>query len=663
MDSNKHQQAAEIKYGDLREKAKKLLAEQGSQLRNSEKPLAELVEELRLHQVELELQNQELLEAQEHLEASRLKYFHLFDLAPIGYAVLNSEGIIYDLNLKAAEMLGRNRSQLTAGRFSMFAAIKQDSFNNFRQHLFRVFHEDKPHSCTVSFINPEKKETTVAKLLSTAIDDEKMGKVCFLSMTDITELTLTEQALKKSERRFRELFEHQSSGIIIIELLDNNKGFHIKDINSSGCNILNRSSELLVDHKLTEVLTGFQEHKFISTLQRVWNNSEPEEFASQNYRDQHTEFWADYRVFKLPSGELALVFDDITEKKAYADQLKLMSMKDQLTGIYNRTYFEEELKRYTSSRDYPITIISADVDGLKLINDTMGHDKGDKVLRASAKVLQDSLRKSDILARTGGDEFTALLPFTDKKTGEIIVSRIKDKITKYNNEHDDLPLSISIGVGTAKSQSKDLNEVLKEADDLMYRDKLYRSLSTRSHVVQALLATLAERDFITEGHTQRLAEICKKIGQKAGLTSSQLSDLYLLTQVHDLGKVGIPDSMLFKKGPLTDEEWDIMRLHPEKGYRIAMSSPDLSGVADLILKHHERFDGNGYPLGIEGHNIPIECRILAVVDAFDAMTNERPYNTVKTKSEAIKELEINSGSQFDPSVVKYFLEVINETKC
>ncbi len=663
MDSFKPQKSASEKYDRLREKAKELLAKQGSPLDSSEKPLTELVEELRLHQIELELQNQELLEAQGHLEASRLKYFHLFDLAPIGYTVLNRDGIIYDLNLKAAEMLGRNRSLLTTGSFSMFAAIKQDSYNKFRQHLSRVFHEEEPLSCTVSFVNSKTKETTVAKLLSTTINDEHRGKVCFLSMTDITGLTLTEQALKRSERRFRELFEHQSSGIIIIELADNSKGFYIKDINSSGCNILNRSSELLIGQKLTEVLTGFKDHHFISTLQRVWNDSEPEEFLSLKYHDYHAEFWADYRTFKLPSGELALVFDDITEKKAFADQLKLMSMKDQLTGIYNRAYFEEELKRYAGSRDYPITIISADVDGLKLINDTMGHSSGDEVLKASAKVLQDSLRKSDILARTGGDEFTALLPFTDKKTGEVIVSRIRDIINNHNHQYGDLPLSLSIGVGTADSQAKDLSEVLKEADDLMYRDKLYRSLSTRSHVVQTLLATLAERDFITEGHTQRLAEICMKIGRKAGLTSSQLSDLYLLTQVHDLGKVGIPDKLLFKEGPLTDEEWEIMRLHPEKGYRIAISSPDLAGVADLILKHHERFDGNGYPLGLEGHNIPIECRILAVVDAFDAMTNKRPYNNIKTKKEAIEELEVNAGSQFDPSMVRHFLEVTNEANC
>lgn len=662
MDNIKPQKAANEHYDGLREKAKELLAKQGSPIDSSEKPLSELVEELRLHQIELELQNQELLEAQSHLEASRLKYFHLFDLAPIGYAVLNGNGIIYDLNLKAAEMLGRNRSLLTTGKFSMFAAIKQCSYNRFRQHLSRVFDEEKPLSCTVSLINSATKDTIEAKLLSTAINDENRGIVCFVSITDITELTLTEKSLKKSERRFRELFEHQSSGIMIIEYADA-KGFYIKDINSSGCNILNRNYEMLVNQKLAEVLTGFQDHSFISTLQKAWNNSELEEYASLKYYDYFTEFWTDYRAFKLPSGEIALVFDDITEKKAYADQLKLMSMKDQLTGIYNRAYFEEELKRYTSSRDYPITIISADVDGLKLINDTMGHNSGDKVLQASAKVLQDSLRKADVLARTGGDEFTALLPFSDKKTGELIVRRIKDKIKNYNYQYGDLPLSISIGVGTAESQVKDLNEALKEADDLMYKDKLYRSLSTRSHVVQTLLATLAERDFITEGHTQRLAEICMKIGEKAGLSSSQLSDLYLLTQVHDLGKVGIPDNLLFKKGSLTDEEWEIMRLHPEKGYRIAVSSPDLAGVADLILKHHEHFDGNGYPLGLEGQNIPIECRILAVVDAFDAMTNKRSYNNIKTKKEAIKELEINAGSQFDPSVVEYFLEVTTEEMC
>ncbi len=643
----------------LREKAKEILTKK-EKTPDSDQSLTEIVEELRLHQIELELQNQELLEAQSRIETSRQKYFHLFDLAPIGYTVLSQDGIIYDLNLKAAEMLGRSRSKLTTGRFSMFAAIKQSSYNTFRQHLAQVFHEDKPLNCKVSFINAETNETIVVKLLSAAINDEIRGKVCFVSMTDITELTLTEQALKGSERRFRELFEHQSSGIMIIERADNNSGFYVKDINSSGCNILNRSREVLIEHKLVDVLTGFHDHNLKAALQRVWNSSDPEECPSLKYHDHHSEFWADYRIFKLPSGELALVFDDITETKISADQLRLMSMKDQLTGIYNRAYFEEELNRYAKSREYPITIISADVDGLKLINDTMGHNSGDKILTACAEVLQDSLRKSDVLARTGGDEFSALLPMTDKKTGEIIVKRIKNKTKLYNTKHGELPLSISLGVATAESQSKDLKELLKETDDLMYRDKLYRSLSIRSQVVQTLLAALAERDFITEGHTQRLAEICIRIGEKAGLSSSQLSDLYLLTQVHDLGKVGIPDNLLFKKGPLTDEEWEVMRLHPEKGYRIATSSPDLSGVADLILKHHERFDGKGYPLGIDGPNIPVECRILAVVDAFDAMTNERPYNKVKTKEEALEELKNNAGSQFDPSVVKYFLEVINE---
>lgn len=353
---------------------------------------------------------------------------------------------------------------------------------------------------------------------------------------------------------------------------------------------------------------------------------------------------------------------DVTDRIEYERKLEYLSLHDQLTGIYNRAYFESELERLSGSREFPVTIISADLDGLKLINDTIGHNAGDHLLQNCALVMKESLRQSDILARVGGDEFSVILPRTDKPTGENIVRRMREKINNYNMNNEDLLLGISLGVATAENSEETLKTLFKRADDMMYRDKLYRSSSSRGKIVQSLLAALAERDYITEGHARRLEDLCRAIGEKLNLSSHQLADLALLAQVHDLGKVGIPDHILFKPDRLTDDEWEIMKGHPEKGYRIASSSPDLAGIAEFILKHHERWDGSGYPLGLQGEEIPIECRILAIVDAFDAMTNKRPYNDKKTVEEATEELNEYSGSQFDPELVRVFLDVLEDEK-
>jgi diguanylate cyclase (GGDEF)-like protein/PAS domain S-box-containing protein len=360
------------------------------------------------------------------------------------------------------------------------------------------------------------------------------------------------------------------------------------------------------------------------------------------------------------AGDIVGAWTDITERKGYEQQLQHLSLHDQLTGLYNRAYLEAELERLGKSREFPITIICMDLDGLKLVNDTLGHGQGDDQLRACANILRDSMRASDIVARVGGDEFVALLPKTDLEAGEKIVNRIQSRIDSFNLEHKGkIPLGLSIGLACAEESGPDLNQAYKQADDLMYRDKLNRDDNSRSQIMKALMAALEERDFITSGHAHRLEELCVRLGRKVNLSSSQLSDLNLLAQVHDLGKVGIPDHILFKPGPLSDQEWEIMRQHPEKGFRIAQSTTDLAGIADLILKHHERWDGKGYPLGLAGEDFPIECRILAIVDSFDAMTNDRPYRKAISVEQALKELMQWAGTQFDPDLVDLFVHMMS----
>lgn len=386
-----------------------------------------------------------------------------------------------------------------------------------------------------------------------------------------------------------------------------------------------------------------------------------EAYAPETYCGKGAYLWGSASSLRDTTGKVVGAIEtirDITDRKRQEERLEFISLYDQLTGLHNRAFFEKEMLRIKSSQEYPITIISADLNGLKIINDTMGHDWGDKLLEACAQVLRKSLRSSDVLARLGGDEFVAILPGTSERAGEDIANRLRENMARYNLQNPELPLSLSIGLATAKGEGVSLEETLKKSDNFMYREKLYHNISNRNQIINTLLAALAERDYFAEGHAQRLSRLCLAMGGKLGLTPQQLNNLALLAQVHDLGKVGIPDRVLYKKGPLTEDEWEIMRLHPEKGYRIALSSPDLPDVAELILKHHERWDGKGYPLGLRENEIPIECRVLAIVDAFDAMTNERPYSEAISRPEAIKRIEEGAGTQFDPELVEVFLLVV-----
>jgi len=363
--------------------------------------------------------------------------------------------------------------------------------------------------------------------------------------------------------------------------------------------------------------------------------------------------------FYNSKGELVAIegiLHNISERKKIEKRLSYLSFHDSLTDLYNRAYFEEELKRLDTERQLPLSVIIGDINGLKLINDAFGHREGDKILKKCAVVLKSCCRAEDIVARWGGDEFSMLLPKTNKEVLSKIIKRIKEKSTGTTGGK--IPLSISLGASIKSKSREDFSTVIKKAEENMYRQKLLEAKSIISSIISSLEKTLFEKSIKTEKHTKRIKEMALKLGKSIGLSQDKIDELSLLATIHDIGKVAILDVILNKKENLSKKEWETIKRHPEIGYRIAVASHQLSSIAEYILTVHEWWNGNGYPQGLKGEDIPLLSRIIAIVDAYEVMITGRPYKKAVSKEEAVIELEKCSGTQFDPNLVEKFIEIL-----
>lgn len=350
---------------------------------------------------------------------------------------------------------------------------------------------------------------------------------------------------------------------------------------------------------------------------------------------------------------VVMVFRDVTEEKAHRDRIEYIVSHDSMTGLYNRWYMEEALRLYERDPKAACALIMGDLNGLKLINDAFGHNEGDRFIQKIATILQTSCGPQDAVCRWGGDEFLILMPDASLEDAEHVTERILTRCTEESTET--MQLSIALGYSMKRDETDDINRVLREAEQLTYRKKLMIEKSFRSSVINALLATLAARSEETEEHAARLRQNCDSIGKILGISAKERDEMLLFAVLHDIGKVGINDAVLQKPGPLTSEEWLEMRKHPEIGFRIAQNNVDLAPIAEYILSHHERWDGKGYPRGLAGEEIPLLSRILAVVDAYDAMTSERVYRKAISGEEAAAEILRNAGTQFDPEIADIFV--------
>ncbi len=353
---------------------------------------------------------------------------------------------------------------------------------------------------------------------------------------------------------------------------------------------------------------------------------------------------------------VVLVFRDFSDKKQKRLQIEYLSYHDQLTGLYNRRFFEEELKRLDTVRNLPLSIIFADINGLKTINDAFGHQQGDQLIQQVAEVMKAECRADDIIARTGGDEFIMLLPQTDSASAQELMNRFKKNIEL--KKIMGLNISISFGSDTKNAENQSAWDILKNAEDLMYQKKILESSSKRSAVIRSILNTLHVKSPQEEAHSQRVSLICESIAKTYNLSEDEVRELKAVGELHDIGKITIDEVTLNKAGTLSESEWAKMKQHPEIGYRLLGTSSEYYDIADYVLAHHERWDGTGYPRGLKGEAIPWKARIITIADAYDVMTTGRPYRKPLNEAAAVAEIRANAGTQFDPAIARVFVEKV-----
>jgi diguanylate cyclase (GGDEF)-like protein/PAS domain S-box-containing protein len=353
---------------------------------------------------------------------------------------------------------------------------------------------------------------------------------------------------------------------------------------------------------------------------------------------------------------ITIILKDITEQKKAEEKLFKASYTDALTGLYNRAYFDKKIIELDDKRNYPLSVAMADVNGLKIMNDTFGHAVGDQVLQKIAEVLQATLLENTVIARLGGDEFAFIFPKTSlvSTEGQLEVASLEI----HKNKIENVKLSISYGCATKLDAKKNLRDVFALADDIMYRRKRIGHKIYRKNIINTIMQNLFRLLPDETLHAKLVSKNCLAIAKHLKYSISDQMKMANFAGFHDIGKIAISKKILEKIEPLTEEDWTILKSHSEVGYMILSSSGDYREYADLVLTHHERYDGKGYPKGIKGKNIPEFSRILCVGDAIAAMESDRAYRKALTKEEILSELEANKGTQFDPKFAQVAIDLI-----
>lgn len=370
----------------------------------------------------------------------------------------------------------------------------------------------------------------------------------------------------------------------------------------------------------------------------------------------------------------------IAELEEAKTRLLYLSERDGLTGLYNHRTIHAKLREALREPDARLAVMSLDMDGFKLLNDTYGHPVGDQILRLVADALGNSCPPTSLLGRCGGDEFMVVCLDADARLAETYAQQTRCYLQAHpfvNPEGTPLPIRLCFGIADTVTGGRSPIELVAAADAALYSSKHAGGNAVTLHLVdgsgdtkdnltqgtafsvlEGLVTAIDNKDKYTRAHSEHMTQFALKLTEALGHSDETINVIRVAGLLHDIGKIGVPDTILQKPGKLTDEEYEVMKTHVTLSAAIIHGLPHLGDIIDAVANHHERWDGKGYPAGLAGDKIPLLGRIMAVADAFSAMTLDRPYRAGMEIERALQEIEKGAGSQFDPKLAQVFVEAM-----
>lgn len=430
-------------------------------------------------------------------------------------------------------------------------------------------------------------------------------------------------------------------------------------------NYINQPGRKLLD--VNEAYTGKQISDYFNAFDKETGEDITKEPTHNNVECQivtHMEksFSVIMKIANISSNDgkylgRVVTLTNITEELELQGRVNYLTFHDSMTGLYNRNYLDEEIDRLNTTRQLPITIIMADLNGLKISNDLMGHDEGDNIIRMTADVLRNACRSEDIIARIGGDEFLIFLPETDESEAEVICKRIQAASERRGTKLG--KLSIAVGYCTKTHPNDNIRLCMNRADEDMYAKKSIMKRTFFEETFQYLFKNMATHPYEGFAFSSKVKLLMTEMCLLDREVTHLVKEAILLSEVYDIGMLCLDDEIYSLK-LLDEDDRKVIRRHCESGAKIVDISHQYQSISKYILYHHHRYDGMNTTDGVKGDSIPVLSRMLAVVDSYVAITSERVYRDSMKAKQAANEIAKGSGSQFDPWAVDLFFKVLNK---